>query len=113
MMNGEQSIIFGRLDNVATLHGRQANVAAQQVQVVVWKKDDISGSDQEGLCIFVVDTDVELPLDDVVTRDQVGCRTEKRGAMLGLHACCHAPRRKEFGMQKHAASQMRHPQDIR
>jgi hypothetical protein len=69
MVNGEQPTIFGRLDNVATLHGRQANVTAQQVQVVVWKKDDFSGSDQECLFTFVVDADVELPLDDVVIRD--------------------------------------------
>ena len=79
----------------------------------MWKKDDISGADQEGHCIFVVDTDVEFPLDDLVIWDQVGRQTEKWGAMLRFHACCHAPRRKEFGMQKHAASQMRHPQDIR
>ena len=62
--------------------------------------------------LLTFDADAKLALDDIVINNQVRRRPEGRRAMLGRDARRHAPRREEIGVQKHAAGQMRHPQDI-
>ena len=109
--DGEQRAIFGWLDDVAGHHRREAKVAAQQVLVVAREKHHLSGPEDEGF--LTLDTDVELPLDDVVIVHQLGRRAEPRAAILGRQTCRHAPRREELGVQEHAAREMGHPQHVR
>ena len=47
--------------------------------------------------------DLKFALDDVVINDQVGRRPERRSAVLTRDARGDAPRRKEIGVQEHAA----------
>lgn len=42
MFHGKKPIIFGWLNNIAAQYGRQAEVTAQQLPVIVRQKDDLS-----------------------------------------------------------------------
>ena len=72
----------------------------------------LAGPEHEAVSVLTLDPDVKFALDDVVINDQVGRRPERRRAMLGRDARRDAPRREELGVQKHAAGQVRHPQDV-
>ena len=56
--------------------------------------------------------DAELTLDDVVIKNQVGCRPENGRAMFWPDTGGHTPWREEIGVQENAAGQMRDPQDV-
>jgi hypothetical protein len=76
------------------------------------QQNDLAGPDHKALSILTLDSDTKVALDDVVIKDQMRRWPESRPAMLGRDARRYAPRRKEIGVQEHAAGQMRHPQDI-
>ena len=112
MMDGEQPAVLGRMDNIATSYRRQGQVAAHQMQVVARQQDDVAGSDHEALSILAFDPDTKFALDDVVIKNQVRCWPESGRAMFWRDARGHAPWREEIGVQKHAAGQMCHSQNV-
>ena len=94
---------------VTARHGRQAHVAAHQMQIVARQQRDVSRAQRDDIPVRAVDPDTKVALDDVVIQDQVGCWPEIGRAMLRRDARRQAPRREEIGVQEHAAGQMRHP----
>ena len=111
-MENKQPPVLGRMDNVAARDRGQAQVAAHQMQVVARQQDDLACPNHEAFAVFACNSDTKVALDDVVINDQMGCTPESRCAMLGRDSRRDAPRRKELGVQEHAAGQMRHPQDV-
>jgi hypothetical protein len=81
------------------------------MQVIPRQKDNLASPDHDTL-FLTVDPDMKVTFDDVVKHYEVGRRSEKRRTMLRRNARRYAPRREKLGVQKHAAGQMRHPQDI-
>ena len=92
--------------------GGKLEIAAHQMRIVAGQQDNFAGPNDQVLSVLTLDSHVKLAFDDIVIKDQVGRRPERRGAMLGRDARRHAPRREEVGVQEHAAGQMRHSQDI-
>ena len=82
------------------------------MQIVARQQNDIAGFKHEVLSILAVDPDAELTLDDVVIKNQVGCRPENGRAMFWPDTGGHTPWREEIGVQENAAGQMRDPQDV-
>ena len=82
------------------------------MRIVARQHHNLAAAKHKVSCIRTVDPDVKFALDDVVINYQVGRLPERRPAMLARNARGDAPGRKEIGVQKHAAGQMRHPQDI-
>src|SRR5436190_9050304 len=111
-MDRGQPAVLGRLDNIATGYRRQGQVATHQVQVVARQQYDVTGSKHEALSILAVDPDTEFTLDDVVIKNQVRCWSESGRTMFWRYAGRHTPWCEEIGVQEHAASQMRHSQNV-
>ena len=82
------------------------------MQVIARQQNNIACPSYGVLSVLTLDTNAKVALDDVVIKDQVGCGPEIGRAMLGRDARRQAPRREEVGVQKHAAGQVRHPQDV-
>jgi hypothetical protein len=82
------------------------------MEVIARQQNDLAGPDHNALSILAIDPDTDLTLDDVMINNQVGRRPESWRAMLGPDARRDAPRREELGVQKYAAGQMHHPQDV-
>jgi hypothetical protein len=74
MMDREQPAIFGRLDDVATRHRRQAKVAAHQMWIIARQQNDLAGANQEVPALLALDPDLKVALDDVVIQNQLGRR---------------------------------------
>jgi hypothetical protein len=96
------------LQQIATMF----DAFTHQVQVVARQQNDVTGSKHEALSILAVDPDTEFTLDDVVIKNQMRCWPESGRAMFWRYAGRHTPWRKEIGVQEHAASQMRHSQNV-
>ncbi len=81
------------------------------MRVVARQENGLTG-DHKLVAGAIPDPDTQRSLDDVVIKDDVGRRAERRLALLGRNAGRHAPRCEKVGAQEHSAGQVRDLQDI-
>src|SRR4051794_32349356 len=111
-MDREQSAFSWWLDNFTASYRWQAQVATHQMQVVARQQYDVADSKHEVFSILAVNPDMEFALDDVVIKNHVRRWPECRCAVFWCDASSHTPWREQIGVHEHAASQMRHSQNV-
>ena len=93
--------------------GGSVRIAAHEMQVVAGQHHRLARLDGEDLAGVAAHAELERTLHDVVIRNQVSRRAQRWTAVIGRDLGAQAPGRRELGLQKHAAGQVRGSQDVR